>query len=239
MNDVAMAKLTAEERELLQRGLQWVGFKRRKRKTKVLVRRFKSMFGEGPVAINQLFKDCQRKQPKFKEKYAFMALQWLKTYATEVDLAGRYGCCELTVEKMTKKYVRLFQSFKTSKVRFSGFDRRIYQFSCDGQNYNTYEFRMSPSSKWYNHKSHSSGVKYLYACHLYEPRLVYMEGPIPCGVNDISMYKGGDKDRTDKGALYYKVKGEVAFDLHFYFYLPRIRMTISVCEYRATENSSD
>ena len=129
-----MAKLTAEERELLQRGLQWVGFKRRKRKTKVLVRRFKSMFGEGPVAINQLFKDCQRKQPKFKEKYAFMALQWLKTYATEVDLAGRYGCCELTVEKMTKKYVRLFQSFKTSKVRFSGFDRRIYQFSCDGQN---------------------------------------------------------------------------------------------------------
>ena len=111
-----MAKLTAEERELLQRGLQWVGFKRRKRKTKVLVRRFKSMFGEGPVAINQLFKDSQRKQPKFKEKYAFMALQWLKTYATEVDLAGRYGCCELTVEKMTKKYVRLFQSFKTSKV---------------------------------------------------------------------------------------------------------------------------
>ncbi|KAL3790332.1 hypothetical protein ACHAWO_001000 [Cyclotella atomus] len=34
-----------------------------------------------------------------------------------------------------------------------------------------------------------------------------MEGPIPCGVNDISMYKGGfDGSVKDKGALYYKVK---------------------------------
>eukprot|EP00956_Cyclotella_meneghiniana_P011263 scaffold15873_cov65-Cyclotella_meneghiniana.AAC.2 len=37
---------------------------------------------------------------------------------------------------------------------------------------------MSPSSKWYNHKSHSSGVKYLYACHLYEPR-PYEESVVP------------------------------------------------------------
>ena len=130
-----MAKLTAEERGLLQRGLEWVGFKRRKRKTTALVRRFKSMFGEGLVAINKLFKDCQQKQRKFKEKYALMTLQWLKTYATEVDLAGRYDCCERTAEKKTKEYVRLFQSFKKSKVRFSGFDERVYQFSVDGQNY--------------------------------------------------------------------------------------------------------
>jgi hypothetical protein len=133
------------------------------------------------------------------------------TYGKEVDLAGRFDCCEKTVGQKTVEYTKLFQTFKDLKVRFGGFDGRIYQFSCDGQNYNTNEFRMSPSSKWYNHKSHSSGVKYLYACHLWENRLVYMEGPIPCGVNDISMYKGGDKDR-DKGALYYKVKGETAFD---------------------------
>jgi hypothetical protein len=50
---LAMAMLTAEEQELLERGLQWVGFKQKKRTPKVLVRRFKSMFGEGPVAINK------------------------------------------------------------------------------------------------------------------------------------------------------------------------------------------
>ena len=170
------------------------------------------MFGEGPIAINKLFKDCRKKLRKFKEKYAFMTLQWLKTYAFEVDLAGRYDCCERTVEPKLKEYVRLFQSFIKSKVKFRGFDDRVYQFTCDGQNYNTNEFRMSPSSKWYNHKSHSSGVKYLYACHLYESRLVYMEGPVPCGVNDISMYKGKDRDGStiNKDALYYKVKGDIA-----------------------------
>jgi hypothetical protein len=110
------AKLTAEERMLLLCGLEWVGFKRRKRRTKVLVQRFKSMFGEGPIAINNFFNDCRQKQPSFREKYTFMTLQWLKTYATEVDLAGRYGCCEPTVETKMKEHTCLFQLFKKTKV---------------------------------------------------------------------------------------------------------------------------
>lgn len=93
-------------------------------------------------------------------------------------------------------------------MRFKGFDNRVYQYDVDAQNYNTYEFRMDPSSKWYNHKSHSSGVKYKYAVH--GSRLVSMRGPLPCGVNDISMYKGGDKgsEHKDKRALYFQVKGK-------------------------------
>jgi hypothetical protein len=40
-----------------------------------------------------------------------------------------------------------------------------------------------------------------------------MEGPVPCGINDISMYKGQNKDGNvnNKDALYYKMKGEIAF----------------------------
>jgi hypothetical protein len=69
---------------------------------------------------------------------------------------------------------------------------------------------MDPSSKWFNHKSHSSGLKYEYAVHLWDSRLVSMRGPLPCGVNDISMYKGGVKgsESKDKTALYFKVKGK-------------------------------
>jgi hypothetical protein len=69
---------------------------------------------------------------------------------------------------------------------------------------------MDPSTKWYNHKSHSAGVKYEYAVHLWESLLVSMRGPLPCGVNDISMYKGGDKgsESKDKTALYFSVKGK-------------------------------
>lgn len=211
--------LTDEELGLLHRGIDWIGFKRSsekkarglpKNKTKTLIRRFKSMFTEGPVAINKLFKDCKKLSPKFKEKYGFMTLQWLCTYAKEVDLAGRYDCCEKTVEKKTKEYTELFQSFKNSKVRFKGFDGRTYQFGVDCQNYDTYEFRMDPSTKWYNHKRNSAGLKYEYAVHLWESRLVSMRGPLPCGVNDLSMYKGGDKssESTDRNALYYTVRGK-------------------------------
>jgi hypothetical protein len=130
-------------------------------------------------------------------------------------LAGRFGCCEKTAEKKTVEYTKLFQSFKDSKVRFDGFDKRTYQFDVDCQNYNTYEFQMDPSTKWYNHKSHSAGVKYEYAVHLWESRLVSMRGPLPCGVNDISMYKGGDKgsESKDKTALYFSVKGKKCYQL--------------------------
>jgi hypothetical protein len=176
------------------------------------------MYTEDPVALNKLFNDCKTKMPKFKEKYAFMAAMWLTTYAKETDLAGRFKCCEKTVEKKCKEYSKLFQSFKNVKVRFGGFDERVYQFAVDAQNYNTHEFRMSPSAKWYNHKSHSSGVKYEYAVHLWESRLISMRGPLPCGVNDLSMYKGGDKDeQKDKNALFFKVRGENV--CHAVFYL--------------------
>ena len=91
---------------LLHRGIDWIGFKRisqkkargqPKNKTKTLIPRFKSMFTEGPVAIKKLFKDCKKLSPKFKEKYRFITLQWLCSYAKELDLAGRFDCCEKTV----------------------------------------------------------------------------------------------------------------------------------------------
>ena len=211
-------KLTHKELSLLHRGLQWIGFDRRAQKLGTLLRRFKSLYTEGPIAISKLFDDCKREMPKFKEKYAFMAVMWLTTYAKETDLAGRFKCCEKTVEKKCKEYCKLFQSFKDAMVRFSGFDERVYQYDVDCQNYDTYEFRMSPSTKWYNHKSHSSGVKYEYAVHLWESRLVSMRGPLPCGVNDISMYKGGDKgnEHKDRSALYFEVKGKI------YVYLAKL-----------------
>ena len=210
-----------DEIALLHRGLDWIGFKRKgSMKQRILIKRFKSMFGESPAAITKLFIDCKAKKEKFSEKYAFMTLQWLKTYALEVDLAGRYKCCERTVEKMVKEYARLFKSFKGSKIRFGGFDQRTYQYSVDGKNFDTYEFRMKPSTQWYNHKSHSAGVKYEFALSLWESRCVSMRGPFPCGVNDYPVYRGGDKGSAskDKSALYYKVKDEKnAEDCYKYF----------------------
>jgi hypothetical protein len=71
--------LSSKEDALLQRGLDWIGFRpsRRTNSIKTQVRRFKAMYIEGPVAIHKLFSDCKQTKKKFKEKYALMALMWL------------------------------------------------------------------------------------------------------------------------------------------------------------------
>jgi hypothetical protein len=70
--------LSSEEEALLERRLNWIGFKRSRTKSiKTQVRRFKSMYIKGPLAIGKLFRDCELKKKKFKEKYAFMTLMWL------------------------------------------------------------------------------------------------------------------------------------------------------------------
>jgi hypothetical protein len=70
--------LSSEEEALLQRGLDWIGkTSGRAKSIKTRVKRFKSMYIEGPIAIHKLFSNCKQKMKKFKEKYAFMALMWL------------------------------------------------------------------------------------------------------------------------------------------------------------------
>jgi len=87
-----MVYLNAHELALLRRGLLWIGFKRIDRISfKTQVQRFRSVFGEGPKVISILFEKMKSKSSKFKEKYGFMACNWLVTYATETDLAGEYS----------------------------------------------------------------------------------------------------------------------------------------------------
>jgi hypothetical protein len=125
-------KLSNQELSLLHRGLQLIGFDRRTQKLQTLLCRFKSSYTEGTIAINKLFNDCMKKMPKFKEKYAFMAVMWLTAYAKETDLADRFKCCEKKVEQKCKEYCKLLQSFKDVKVRFKGFDNIVYQYEVIG-----------------------------------------------------------------------------------------------------------
>ncbi len=144
-----MARFTDNEIKLLHHGIRWIGFRRPDRvRVKTLVRRFKCIFGKGPVAINALSNYCKNAMDGFDEKYAFATLNWLKTYAFETDLAGRYGCCERTVEDKTKVYTKLFASFKSSKICFDGFKQGyVYQLVVDDSDSPCEEFRCDPSAR--------------------------------------------------------------------------------------------
>ena len=103
----------------------------------------------------------------------------------------------------------MIQSLKEMKIRFEGFNKKYeYQIGVDGQNYHTNEFRLTPHSKWYEHKSNSCGLKYEYAVHLWSSRLVSMRGPFPASVHDIHVFRGGDrgdKSSWDRTSLYFKM----------------------------------
>ena len=98
--------------------------------------------------------------------------------------------------------------------------------SIDGRNFDsihqnvTTSIHFSPTlitvlqAKWYDPKSHSSGLKYEFAMSIRRPNLVWMRGPLPAGeMHDGTMYRGGTKktpmkDR-DRNALYFMLpKGE-------------------------------
>ena len=62
-----------------------------------------------------------------------------------------------------KKNTRNIQSLKDKVIVFDGFeDGEIYVISVDGVNYGTNEFRLTPDTKFYNHKKNDCGVKYEY-----------------------------------------------------------------------------
>lgn len=79
-------------------------------------------------------------------------------------LAGRWKYGEDYIRRAVRENAASIQSLKPRVIRFAGFaEGEIHWVTVDGSNFDTEEFRLDPSTKWYNHKSHSSGVKYEFA----------------------------------------------------------------------------
>jgi hypothetical protein len=72
------------------------------------------------------------------------------------------------------------------------------------------EFRLNPSSKWFDHKSNGAGLKYEVAMALRRPAIVWIRGPFPASVSDITIFRGGKSDEPeedwDKSSLYFATK---------------------------------
>lgn len=74
-------------------------------------------------------------------------------------MAGRWKHCEDYIGPKVKDYAKRIQSLKDLKIRFDGFDEKEeFWFSVDGVHFPTQEFRLDPSTKWFDFKSNSSGL---------------------------------------------------------------------------------
>jgi len=92
-----------------------------------------------------------------------MGLNWLKLYDIESVLAGRWNYDESVCRDKCRETTRRIQSFRE---RIIVFDPSMFRpeethiISVDCVNFITQEFRLDPHTKWFDHKSHSSGLKY-------------------------------------------------------------------------------
>ncbi len=87
-----------------------------------------------------------------------MTLNWLYINDKHSVLSGRWGCCEEYIGPKLKHYAMMIQSLKKKKIKFVFSHNNHYKASIDCSNFVANEFRLDPSSQWYDHKSNSSGL---------------------------------------------------------------------------------
>ena len=200
--------------DLLFAGLTYVGFDKGRQSVRDSenVERFREHYGTPPTTLAPLLNDLKDKFPEVKLKDALMCLNWLKCYDTERVLSARWRYGDLMhIRNTVKDIAKKIASMEKDVIVFGGFENdEVYIFGVDTVHFITQEFRLDPSSKWYDFKSHSSGLKYEFAMAISRPAIVWKRGPFPASVSDINIYRGGKaeekEDDWDHDALYFKMK---------------------------------
>ena len=150
---------------LLINALSSVGFSH-KRQAKVRstgrnLDRYRAFFGEDPIVHLALIDDLEQHYPnKFDVTSLLMTLNWFKGYDNQHVLAARWDKGENYVGRKVKEYTKKISSLLKHKIWFNFGDmtHRTFIATLDTVNFKTTEYRLDPSSKWYDQKSNSSGL---------------------------------------------------------------------------------
>jgi hypothetical protein len=193
MND--RVALTGEE--ILSLGLTLVGFSESRQAVQgdLNMRRFRSFFGIGPVALAAMFSDIANIDSITIHNF-LMTINWMKLYDTEHVMAGRWALREETVRRRIKDYTQKIQQLKATKVQMGGFDDdEVFIISVDGVHCRIQEVRKDPGAKWYSHKFNAAGVGYELGIAVRTNRLVWINGPFPASRHDITTFRSaGDPE---------------------------------------------
>jgi len=87
--------------------------------------RFCALFGASPKSCIEILNDLQTTENvdacmiKPNPIYFLMAMNWLKSYKTEVELAGLFNVIEKTSRTWVWKYIKAIQALQHQKVSVS------------------------------------------------------------------------------------------------------------------------
>ena len=147
--------------DILQAGLVYVGFDHARQAINNEGRKinwFKAFYGVAPLTVAAMFNDIRDINNHANVKEFLMALNWLFIYDTYPVLSGRWKFSEEFIMKSVADYESLIEVLSKKKIVFElKHDLKLGR-SVDCCNFMIQEMRLDPSSKWYDHKSNSSGL---------------------------------------------------------------------------------
>jgi len=175
---------------------------------------FKLHYGANPVVVAKIWEDLQTttveaariNNPHMLSMNAFNAflesLNFLYRYRRECEREGTFDKSPKTLRKYCWYYLERIQALKEAKIVFPeqfGEDD-IWIMTVDGTHSKTNEPIhpvFSQDKEYFSHKHKTSGLSYELGIHLFESKLIWMNGPIRAGSNDNGNFAapGGLKEK--------------------------------------------
>lgn len=210
VNDMSSSILSPMD--VMKRGLGYVGIGREQQarlSVKDKASEFQSHYGSSPLNVADIWFDlchttieeaCLEEKEKSERgfKRFMIAHYFLWTYPKNVKLVkSRFNICLRYLEGSELWYwPTKIRALKEKKIVWTSdldrHDTAIIPITLDGVNYRAWEKKHPTLNKdpgFFDHKHNSCGFKYEIAIKIYEPKIVWLKGPIRCGKNDKTVFK--------------------------------------------------
>ena len=123
------------------------------------------------------------------------------------QLATRFGINEKYARgEHLWLWIKKIAALESKKIvwpkRFDEEDSEIFIISVDGTDCAICEPKhglLPVDKKFYSQKKNRAGVKYIIAISVYDAQCVFIDGPFPCGTNDITAFRNKLKSKIRKG----------------------------------------
>jgi hypothetical protein len=188
--------------DVLQKGLGYIGVDQELQAKMSLDRKaesFKAHFGSSPLVIAYIWNDlCNNESEKGFKRY-MISHYYLWTYTKNCNLLmTRFNTCKSYVEGQElwfwPKKIGALKKIKIvwSEDLNSQQGSAIIAISVDGVNYRSWEQQtetLNRDPKFFDHKHNSCGFKYEIGLHIYEPKIIWIKGPIRAGKGDREIFR--------------------------------------------------
>ena len=199
--------------DVLRRGLQLVGFRAGNKTKESISLHFRSFYGSSQLDLAQMWYDiCYASSPLPKNDRGekgfkkFMAAHYfLWHYPKNAKTASsRFGASEKLMQgKILWTWISRIQALKTKKIKWMHSFRSvnsstfIITVNCvDFKIHEPTDRHLPKAEKYFSQKHGSAGLKYEIAISVFESKVVWVNGPFPCGQHDGVVFgEGGLREK--------------------------------------------